>query len=83
MKPISCEGALYENITTRQGDRITECKDLVLFQAMVNSAASAFQLAIDIYKDQRSYAEMIYHGWTILEKFHWEKTIRITDEITS
>ncbi len=58
-----------------KGDRISDRKDLVLFQEMVSSASNALQLAIDLYQDQETYASMIYHGWTMLKKFGWDRAI--------
>ncbi len=70
-KIVDC-GYWYQN---PKGDRITDRKNLILFQAMVKSAANALQFAIDLYKDQGQYAEMIYNGWNMLDKFTWKRAI--------
>ncbi|MFQ5570195.1 MAG: glycogen/starch synthase, partial [Rhodothermales bacterium] len=60
-----------------KGDRIADRTGTLLFDAMVKSAAQALQDAIDLYSsDQRGYAEMIYNGFRLLERFSWKRTIR-------
>ncbi len=58
-----------------KGDRVTDRKELLLFQDMVRSAEKAFELAIKLYRKQAQYAEMIYNGWTMLEQFGWDRAI--------
>ena len=43
---------------------------------MVASAAEAIQDAIAFYQaDQAGYAEMIYHGFKMLDHFSWTRAI--------
>ena len=59
-----------------KGDRIKDRKGNLLFDEMVKSAASALQLAIDIYKSKpEAYASMIYHGYVSLKQFSWVTAI--------
>jgi glycogen synthase len=60
-----------------RGDRINDRKGTPLFDAMVQSAAWALQDAIDLYtSNQTKYAEMIYNGFKMLDKFSWERAVR-------
>jgi glycogen synthase len=59
------------------GDRIEARKGIPLFDAMVQRAAWALQDAIDLYQtDQTAYAQMIYHGYQMLDNFGWDRAIR-------
>ena len=59
-----------------KGDRIADRKGTPLFDAMVESAAEAIQDAIAFYRsDQAGYAEMIYHGFKLLDQFTWARAI--------
>ncbi len=61
---------------TPKGNRIADRKGAPLFDAMVASAAEALQDAIAFYKsDQAGYAEMIYHGYKLLDQFSWTRAI--------
>jgi len=61
-----------------QGDRIDDDrKGIPLFDAMVQSAAQAFQDAIDLYtSDQVEYAKMIYSGFLMLDRFSWDRAVQ-------
>ncbi len=60
-----------------RGDRIDDRKGTPLFDAMVQSAAWALQDAIDLYtSNQAGYAEMIYHGFRMLDNFSWDRAVR-------
>lgn len=61
---------------TPKGDRIADRRGTLLFDAMVHHAAQAIQAAIDFYtSDQAGYAEMIYHGFELLQQFSWRRAI--------
>ena len=61
---------------TPKGDRIADRKGTPLFDAMVANAAEAIQDAIAFYQaDQAGYAEMIYHGFKMLDHFSWTHAI--------
>ncbi len=60
-----------------KGDRIEDRKGLPLFDAMVQRAAWALQDAIDLYtENQAAYAQMIYHGYQLLESFSWDRAVQ-------
>ncbi|HEX2994684.1 MAG TPA: glycogen/starch synthase [Anaerolineales bacterium] len=72
-KIVDCE---YWNWNPK-GDRVENRTGISLFDAMVQRAAWAFQDAIDLYtSDQAGYAEMIYNGFKLLDRFSWERAIR-------
>ena len=59
-----------------KGNRINDRRGSPLFDAMVTSAAQALGAAIDFYtSDQAGYAEMIYHGFKLLDHFSWTRAI--------
>jgi glycogen synthase len=60
-----------------KGDRIEDRRGTPLFDAMVQRAAWAMQDAIDLYtSNQTEYAEMIYHGFRLLDRFAWDRSVR-------
>jgi glycogen synthase len=60
-----------------RGDRIEDRRGTVLFDAMVQSATSALQDAIELYtSNQAAYAQMIYHGYQMLDSFGWDRAVR-------
>jgi glycogen synthase len=72
-KIIDCK---YWNLTPK-GDRVEDRRGIPLFDAMAQRAAWAFQDAIDLYTtSQLQYAEMIYHGFKLLDRFSWERAVR-------
>jgi glycogen synthase len=57
-------------------DRVSDRKGIPLFDAMVDNAAQSLDAAIEMYtSDQAGYAEMIYNGFTMLERFTWDRAI--------
>ena len=67
-----------------KGDRLKERLAIPLFQSMVYAAEGALNEAIDLYKtDQPEYAEMIYHGFGMLDRFSWDQAVREYQEVFS
>ena len=65
-----------------QGDRLAARLSIVLFQSMVEQAATALQDAIELYEtDQTKYANMIMNGFQMLDKFSWNTAVRQYREI--
>lgn len=65
-----------------QGDRLTARLSIVLFQSMVEQAATALQDAIELYEtDQTKYANMIMNGFQMLNKFSWNMAVQQYREI--
>jgi glycogen synthase len=70
-----------------RGDRIADDREEIpLFDGMVQSAAEALQAAIDLYTtDQAAYAQLIYNGFRMLERFGWDRAIagyrRLYDQV--
>ncbi|HET91665.1 MAG TPA: glycosyltransferase [Chloroflexi bacterium] len=59
-----------------KGDRIADRRGTALFDGMVSGAAEALGAAIQLYvSDQARYAEMIYRGFLMLERFSWERAV--------
>jgi glycogen synthase len=72
-KIVDCE---YWNKNPK-GDRVEDRKGTPLFDAMAQRAAWAMQDAIDLYTtSQAAYAEMIYHGFKMLDQFSWDRSVR-------
>lgn len=59
-----------------QGDRVKGRKSILLVRRMVRSATAALRLAIKLYADQPAYAAMIYHGWSLLADFQWQRAVQ-------
>ena len=63
-----------------KGDRLDDRRGTGLFDEMVNSAVEALHTAIDFYwsdlqSGQMAYAQMMYHGFRILEQFTWANAV--------
>jgi len=60
-----------------EGDRLTERLGIPLFQSMVQATEGALTNAIELYQtDQAGYAQMIYHGFHMLDRFSWDQAVR-------
>lgn len=67
-----------------EGDRLTERLNIPLFRSMVQAAEGALQEAIQLYQhDQTGYANMIYQGFHMLDRFSWDQAVREYQEVFS
>jgi len=71
-KIVDCDYAKYSPMR----DRVSDRKGTSLYDEMVSLAAEAIGDAIELYTvDQYEYAEMIYNGYQMLDKFSWDRAI--------
>jgi glycogen synthase len=67
-----------------ESDRLTERLGIPLFQSMVQATECALKNAIELYQtDQAGYAQMINHGFHMLDRFSWDQAVREYQEIFS
>ena len=63
-------------------DRVAERSSIPVFQSMVKQAATALRDAVELYEtDQTQYAHMIVNGFSMLENFSWDSTVRQYREV--
>lgn len=71
-KIVACDYSKY----TPMRDRVIDRKGTPLYDEMVALAAEAIGEAIELYTvDQYEYAEMIFNGFRMLDKFSWDRAI--------
>jgi len=67
-----------------EGDRLTERLEIPLFRSLVQAAEGAMREAIELYQtDQTGYANMIYQGFHMLDRFSWDQAVREYQEVFS
>lgn len=75
---------ILDCVYSPEGDRLKSRLEIPLFRSMVQSAEGALKDAIRLYMtDQPGYAQMIYHGFHMLDRFSWDQAVREYQEVFS